>query len=65
MLPDKALCPLNAAFECRDPQFVIFDAQYNFISDIDTERLAKRSGDDDPAVFIDTKSSFWVYATPP
>jgi hypothetical protein len=54
MLPDKALRSLEAAFQRRDPQFVIFDPQYDFISDADTKRLAKRSGDDDTAVFIDT-----------
>jgi hypothetical protein len=36
-----------------DPQLIVFDPQYDFIPDIDAKGLAKRSGDDDTAVFVD------------
>jgi hypothetical protein len=36
MLSDKALSSLNAAFQRRDPQFIILHAQDNFIADVDS-----------------------------
>jgi hypothetical protein len=36
MLLDKPLSSLDAAFQRRDPQFVILHAQDNFIADIDS-----------------------------
>jgi hypothetical protein len=58
MLPNKALSSLDAAFRRRDPQFVILHAQDNFIADIDSQRLAKRSWYDNTTVLIDTLPGF-------
>jgi hypothetical protein len=61
MRPDKALSSLDAAFQRRDPQFVILHAQDNFVADIDSQRLAKRGWYDDTAVLIDTLPGFRIH----
>jgi hypothetical protein len=58
MLPHKALSALDTLFESQDAQFVIFDAQHDFIAKFDAEGLAKRRGNHDSAVFIDSGSRF-------
>src|SRR5260370_6294982 len=61
MFSDKALGPLQTAFQRRDAQFIILDSQHDFVADVDTERLAKRSWDDHTAVFIDTHAGFYFH----
>ena len=58
VLPDQALSALNTPFQSRDAKFVIFDAQYDFIADINPHGFTKRSRDDNPPVLIDPGSSF-------
>jgi hypothetical protein len=55
MLADKTLRPLEAAFQSRDSQLVILDSQRNLIAGVNAKRLTKRSRDDHPAVFINTR----------
>jgi hypothetical protein len=59
--PDAALRSLDAAFQRRDPQFVILDSQHHLIAGVDTQRPAKRSGDHHSAVFIDPQSRFCIH----
>jgi len=59
--PDAPLRPLDAPFQRRDSQFVILDSQHHLIAGVDTQRLAKRSGDHHSAIFIDPQSGFRIH----
>src|SRR5580692_8390593 len=42
----------------RDPQFVIFNQQYDLVADFDTESLTKLRRNDDSAVLVNSRSCF-------
>lgn len=60
MLADKALGPCDAPFQGRDPQFVVFDPEYHFISYVDAQCFAEGGGNDDAAILIDASSGFFL-----
>jgi hypothetical protein len=60
MFPDKPLRPGQAAFQRRDPQFIILDAQHDFISYVDPQCFAKGRWYNDATVLIDTQSGFRI-----
>ncbi|OLC93469.1 MAG: hypothetical protein AUH86_16735 [Acidobacteria bacterium 13_1_40CM_4_58_4] len=64
MPPDKPLGPLDPPFQGRDAQFVVFDPQHDFISNIDSQCFAKGNGNHDSPVFIDPRSGFLIHVTP-
>jgi hypothetical protein len=57
-LPRTALRAPDAALLGRDAQFVVFDPEYDLISNLDAKGFAKRRWDHNPAVLVDTCPSF-------
>jgi hypothetical protein len=55
-----ALASLNATQLSCDADFVLPDAEQNFVSNFDTERFQERSWDQDIAVLIYTNSNSLV-----
>src|SRR5712692_4356723 len=58
ILSHQPLRSSDPVFQRGDPQFVVFESQYDFVPRIDAQRLAKRSGDDEAAIFVHAGSGF-------
>jgi hypothetical protein len=54
MLADKALSPLDAPFQSQNAQLIIFYAQNDLIANVDAQRFAKSSRDNDTPIFVDS-----------
>src|SRR5580704_817690 len=59
--PRTALRPLNAALHCRDPQFVVLDAQDDLVTRLNPERLAECCWDHYAPVFVDPHLGLWCH----
>jgi hypothetical protein len=57
------LRPLDAALLGRDAQFVVFDPQHKFVSNLDAQGLPKGRWDHNPAVLVHTRSNFFRHGT--